>query len=397
MQAVARAAARPRVAAVCRRGYAEPAPAEAPAAPARVPILERLRRREERLKARRGGVLDEAMQGLRGFGETLEAHGQQLVRQNTGTLQVNIGLLCNQTCHHCHVEAGPARVVENMDRNTVDALLRLIDASGDTVHTVDITGGAPELNKNFRHLVKEARRRGLKVIDRCNLTVLHEPGQEDTAEFLAEQACEVVASMPCYSPDNVDAQRGDGVFDKSISSLQRLNEVGFAKEGTGLDLHLVYNPLGAFLPPPQQQLEAVYKEKLRETFGIEFSSLFCITNLPVKRFADDLAKEGKLADYMKLLVDSYNPSTVENLMCLNHISVRWDGTVYDCDFNQQLAMPISVLGAETPVAEPSCGGSLTIWDLKTLNDLRGARIGIGAHCYGCTAGSGSSCGGTLEA
>lgn len=355
-------------------------------------ILERLRKREERLKGRRDGVLTTAMEGLTDFEDRLAQDGHNsLRRQDTGTVQVNIGLLCNQTCRHCHVEAGPARVLENMDRATVDRVLELIDATGKSVHTVDITGGAPEMNKNFKYLVQEVRKRDIKVIDRCNLTVLHEPDQEGTAEFLAENGVEVVASMPCYSVDNVDAQRGEGVFDKSIASLQKLNSIGYGIEGSGLNLHLVYNPGGPFLPGPQEELEASYKEKLLDVFGIRFNSLFCITNLPVKRFADDLAKEGKLSDYMKLLVDSYNVGTVEGLMCLNHVSVRWDGALFDCDFNQQLDMSIGIEGAETP----SSTDLPTLWKVPSFNALRGAKVITGPHCYGCTAGSGSSCGGTV--
>jgi len=355
-------------------------------------ILERLRKREERLKERRGNVLTSAMaeKGLIGFDARVAQDGHRLRRQETSTVQVNIGLLCNQVCTHCHVEAGPSRVVENMDRATVDRVIALIDATGKSVQTVDITGGAPEMNKNFRYLVQEVRSRGIKVIDRCNLTVLHEKDQDGTAEFLAENGVEVVASMPCYSADNVDAQRGDGVFDKSISSLQKLNSVGYGIEGSGLNIHLVYNPGGPFLPGPQKELEAAYKVKLMEVFGISFNSLFCITNLPVKRFADDLKKEGKLSDYMKLLVDAYNPATVEGLMCLNHVSVRWDGVLFDCDFNQQLDMSIGVEGAaEAPTDRP------TLWNVETLNSLRGATVVTGPHCYGCTAGSGSSCGGEV--
>jgi len=355
-------------------------------------ILTRLRKREERLKERRGNVLTTAMdaKGLTGFDAMLAQDGHRLYRQETSTVQVNIGLLCNQVCTHCHVEAGPSRVVENMTRATVDRVIALIDATGNSVQTVDITGGAPEMNKNFRYLVQEVRSRGIKVIDRCNLTVLHEPNQEGIAEFLAENGVEVVASMPCSSADNVHAQRDVGVFDNSISSLQKLNSVGYGVEGSGLSLHLVYNPGGPFLPGPQQELEASYKEKLMEVFGISFNSLFCITNLPVKRFADDLAKENKLTDYMKLLVDAYNVATVESLMCLNHVSVKWDGTLYDCDFNQQLDMSIGVEGAvEAPTDRP------TLWNVQDLNSLRGANIMTGPHCYGCTAGSGSSCGGEV--
>eukprot|EP01063_Lacrimia_lanifica_P027097 TRINITY_DN3755_c0_g2_i2.p2 TRINITY_DN3755_c0_g2~~TRINITY_DN3755_c0_g2_i2.p2 ORF type:complete len:379 (+),score=163.39 TRINITY_DN3755_c0_g2_i2:64-1200(+) len=353
-------------------------------------VLQRLERREERLRLKREKQLMEAQAGLPSFAEKITAEGMDglMARVGTRTVQINIGLLCNQTCTHCHVEAGPARILENMDAKMVDRLLELIRGC-DTAEVVDITGGAPEMNKEFRRLVREVRQMGLKVIDRCNLTVLSLEGQEDLAQFLADQGVEVVASMPCYSPDNVDAQRGDGVFDKSIEGLQKLNAAGYGDPDTGLTLNLVYNPGGPFLPPPQASLEAAYKEKLLETFGIRFTSLFTITNLPVKRFADDLRKSGQLSDYMHTLVNSFNAATVEGLMCRDTVSISWKGDVHDCDFNQQLAMPLASDAHCTDVAPT------TVWNIKSFNSLVGKRIGLGAHCYGCTAGSGSSCGGAL--
>eukprot|EP01064_Diplonema_japonicum_P028600 TRINITY_DN441_c0_g3_i1.p1 TRINITY_DN441_c0_g3~~TRINITY_DN441_c0_g3_i1.p1 ORF type:complete len:401 (+),score=81.76 TRINITY_DN441_c0_g3_i1:75-1205(+) len=356
-------------------------------------ILERLRNREERMRAKREKVLLNAQGDLPGFDKTLKKHGLlgMMQRIDTKTLQVNIGLLCNQSCTHCHVESSPARVLENMDERVIDRLVELLKAT-DTITTLDITGGAPEMNPFFRKLVTSARAAGVEtIIDRCNLTVLSLDGQEDTAEFLAANKVMVIASMPCYSHDNVDAQRGDGVFDLSIDGLKKLNSVGYGKEGTGLTLNLVYNPLGPFLPPKQEVLEVAYKEKLLEVFGIHFTSLFTITNLPVKRFADDLKKEGKLAGYMSLLVSSFNPSTVASLMCRDTVSIKWDGDVHDCDFNQQLQLPLGRHAGDTSPLQ-----RVSIWDIANFNEITGRQIGMGPHCYGCTAGSGSSCGGALE-
>lgn len=304
-----------------------------------------------------------------------------LQRARVTTLQINVGKRCNQACHHCHVEAGPKRT-EMMTTETVDQLVRLIDATP-TLELVDITGGAPELNPNFRRLVIEARKRQLQVIDRCNLTILYEPGQEDLAEFLADQRVAVTASMPCYSAKNVDAQRGHGVFDKSIAALQRLNALGYGVANSDLALDLVYNPVGPFLPPDQAKLEADYKRELRSAFGIEFNRLLTITNMPISRFAHALERAGQRAEYMGLLVNHFNPATIEGLMCRSLISVGYDGQVYDCDFNQML---------ETAAPGPH----KTIWDIESLNAFDGNDIATAAHCYGCTAGAGSSCGGALN-
>lgn len=311
------------------------------------------------------------------FKEKLDQHNLNIQRDHIRTLQVNIGKKCNQACHHCHVEAGPKRP-ENMTAQTVDHLLKLLQNAPD-IELVDITGGAPELNPNFRHFVTEIRRMGKQVIDRCNLTVFFEPGQLDTPEFLAEQGIDVVASLPCYSSDNVDAQRGRGVFGKSIKALNILNGLGYGKQGSGLNLNLVYNPVGEHLPPDQETLKAEYKIRLKQDFDIEFNDLYTITNMPIKRYLHQLERDGKLEDYMALLIDNFNIPAAENVMCTEIISIGWDGQIYDCDFNQMLEMPVN-------------WKRKSIFDIKEFNDLRGG-IAFGQHCYGCTAGAGSSCGG----
>lgn len=316
------------------------------------------------------------------FSAKLKSCQMSLSRTQLSTVQINIGKLCNQACLHCHVDAGPNKLRENMAEATVDRLIGLLEKSP-SVKTVDITGGAPELNPYFRKLVTACRQLGLRVIDRCNLTVLFEPGQEDTVAFLAANSVEVVASLPCYSSDNVEAQRGDGVFDKSIRGLQWLNEVGYGREGSGLILNLVYNPNGAFLPPAQETLREDYKVVLRRDFGIEFNDLYTITNMPIKRFLFDLKRSGKYEGYMSLLEGHFNPEAVAGLMCRSYVSISWDGKLYDCDFNQMLAMPIAK--TEFP----------TLWDLSSFADLDAGPIAVGNHCYGCTAGAGSSCGGSL--
>jgi radical SAM/Cys-rich protein len=320
------------------------------------------------------------------FEGTLAAHGLgPLVRGPTTTLQVNVGKRCNQACHHCHVEAGPQRR-EMMTYEVAKRVLTLL-ARSSGVELLDLTGGAPELNPNFRWLIREARRLGRRVIDRCNLTVLLEPGMEDLPDFLAAHLVEVVASLPCYGPANVDRQRGHGVFEKSIVAIRRLNALGFGRPGTSLRLDLVYNPVGAFLPPPQAELEARYREELRGRFGIEFHRLLTLTNMPINRFAAALAREGQHAAYMSLLVNHFNRATVAALMCRSLVSVGFDGRLYDCDFNQMLELP---LGA-------GCGGGpRTAWDLSSLDGLTGHPIATGRHCFGCTAGAGSSCGGALQ-
>ncbi|RMF21573.1 MAG: radical SAM/Cys-rich domain protein, partial [Deltaproteobacteria bacterium] len=254
------------------------------------------------------------------------------------TVQINVGRLCNQACHHCHVDAGPGRR-ERMQRSTAECIVSLVEASP-SVTTVDITGGAPELNDNFRYLVESARRLGRRVIDRCNLTVLFEPGMEWLAPFLAEHQVEVVCSLPCYTADNVDRQRGSGVFDKSIAALRLLNRLGYGRPGSPLALDLVYNPLGPSLPPPQPDLEQRYREELDRAFGITFRRLLTITNMPIKRFALQLKRDGSYEAYMGLLVNHFNRATVDGLMCRSLVSVGWDGRLYDCDFNQMLDIPI---------------------------------------------------------
>jgi radical SAM/Cys-rich protein len=303
-----------------------------------------------------------------------------LARAETSTLQVNVGKRCDLACHHCHVEAGPRRT-ETMSEATAARVIELL-AANPGVGTLDITGGAPELNDHFRALVREARALGREVIDRCNLTVLFEPGQEDTAEFLAAHGVKVVASLPCYTRENVDAQRGRRVFERSVAALRRLNELGYAQPGTGLALDLVYNPLGPSLPPAQAQLEVDYRRELRESFGIEFDRLATITNMPIARFAHALERDGRAAEYMALLVNHFNSDTLPALMCRTLVSVGWDGAVYDCDFNQMLELSFGA-------------GPRTIWELDDLGELAGAPITTAPHCFGCTAGSGSSCGGAL--
>jgi len=304
-----------------------------------------------------------------------------LRRGNLEVLQANITLTCNQSCFHCHVASSPKRK-EAMTHETFELLLVTLDRHP-SIHTLDITGGAPELHPEFRWLVKEARSRGITVIDRCNLTILSEPGQEDTAEFLAQHQVKVVASLPCYSAENVNAQRGDGVFDASIVGLQKLNALGYGHEDSGLVLDLVYNPLGASLPPPQPALEKAYKEQLKEHFGIVFNDLYTLTNMPIQRFGSTLISKGTFDEYMTLLKANFNSATLPGLMCLNTLSVDYLGQVHDCDFNQQLKLPLG--DAKEPVY------------LKELldADLSGFPIRIADHCYGCTAGQGSSCGGAL--
>ena len=301
-------------------------------------------------------------------------------RQATATLQVNLGYRCNQSCVHCHVNAGPNRT-EMMDAETMALIPQVLAARG--IGTLDLTGGAPELHTGFRDLVRAARALGVKVIDRCNLTILFEPGQEGLAAFLAEHEVEVVASLPCYSMDNVDRQRGKGVFDKSIAGLQRLNALGYGREGSGRVLNLVYNPQGAVLPPPQPALEADYKRELGAHFGIVFNSLYALANMPIQRFGSMLISKGQFNGYIRLLKDNHRDANLAQVMCRSLISVDWLGRLYDCDFNQQLDLPMG-------------GGERHLRDLLHA-DADGAPIRVAEHCYGCTAGNGSSCGGALGA
>lgn len=314
------------------------------------------------------------------FARVLESNNLKLNRKRTEILQVNIGRRCNQACHHCHVESSPLRT-ENMEAPTVARLVELLGNSK-AIHTVDITGGAPEMNPNFREFVASVRAMGKTVIDRCNLTILFENGQEDTAQFLRDQSVHIVASLPCYSKENVEKQRGGGVFSKSVEALKILNRLGYGKVGSGLNLDLVYNPTGPFLPPSQEKLETDYKRELRELFDIEFNRLFTITNMPIKRFLHDLERSGKLDSYMELLANHFNPHAAEGIMCRNLVSVAWNGDLFDCDFNQMLEMP---LGA----------GRRTIWNIESLEELNDKPIKFANHCFGCTAGAGSSCGGSL--
>ena len=311
------------------------------------------------------------------FARTLSSQGLQLRRATPTWLQVNVGKHCNQVCRHCHVDAGPTRT-ERMGAVTADRVLWLLERNPE-LRLLDLTGGAPELNPHFRRLVTGARALGRDVIDRCNLTVLFEPGQEDTARFLADNDVQVVASLPCYSIANVDNQRGGGVFARSIAALQILNELGY---GTRHELTLVYNPGGAFLPPDQLGLERDYKTRMWDDFGVTFSSLSTITNMPIARFASDLSRQGRHEEYMELLVSAFNPATLDGLMCRHLLSVGWDGAVYDCDFNQMLELDVP-------------GGRVSLFDLEDLGAWKGRPIRVDDHCFGCTAGAGSSCGGAL--
>lgn len=302
-------------------------------------------------------------------------------RARLDTLQVNLGYQCNQSCLHCHVNAGPNRT-EMMQADMLALIPQVLSARGIT--TLDLTGGAPELNTGFRALVQSARALGVRVIDRCNLTILFEPGQEDLAEFLASQQVEIVASLPCYSSDNVDRQRGDGVFDKSIAALQKLNALGYGVEGSGLVLNLVYNPQGPALPPNQQTLQTDYKRELLSHFGVVFNALFALTNMPIQRFGSTLVSKGTFDTYMDLLKGSFQQGNLEGVMCRSMVSVDWQGWLSDCDFNQQLGLPLGTTGVQRHLRDL----------LKTGLDEQAIRVA--GHCYGCTAGQGSSCGGVVS-
>jgi len=304
-------------------------------------------------------------------------------RGKLDTLQVNVGYRCNQSCFHCHVNAGPNRT-EEMSAQVADVVLDFVKRR--RIATLDITGGAPELNANFRHLVTEARKLGTKVMDRCNLTILEQPGQEDLAEFLCEHRVEVVASMPCYLQDNVERQRGKGVFDGSIRGLKKLNALGFGRDPR-LTLNLVYNPQGPALPPPQASLEADYKRVLGENYGIVFNKLFVLANMPIQRFGTMLVNKGEFDGYLQLLQDAHLDANLDSVMCRNLISVDWRGFVYDCDFNQMLDLPLTRGVRERERVHLS--------ELLDEN-IAGNPIRTAGHCYGCTAGQGSSCGGALK-
>ena len=302
-----------------------------------------------------------------------------LRRTRLETLQVNLGYKCNQSCLHCHVNAGPTRT-EMMSRDTLADVLVFLEVS--KVRTVDITGGAPEMHPHFRELVVRAREIGLQVIDRCNLTILEEPGHEDLAAFLATQGVEIIASLPCYTEELVDRQRGQGVYEKSIHALQRLNALGYGK--SGLVLNLVYNPQGPSLPPPQESLEADYKRILGEKFGVVFDRLFTLANMPIQRFGSTLISKGQFNEYMVLLHRSHRDENLDSVMCRTLLSVDWQGDVYDCDFNQLLELPLGFEGKKRVQRSELLG-----------RDLSGNPIAVRDHCYGCTAGQGSSCGGAL--
>lgn len=310
------------------------------------------------------------------FRELLHAQGRSELRANgIRVLQVNLGKLCNQTCRHCHVDAGPDRR-EIMSRQTAQQCLDVLRQTA--IPTLDLTGGAPEMNPNFRWFVEEARRLDRHVIDRCNLTILLANGYTDLPEFLAENAVEVVASLPCYLEENTDRQRGDGVYVKSIAALKRLNELGYGRPGTGLILTLVFNPGGPSLPPRQDALEETYRRELRSRHGIEFSRLYVITNMPISRFLDDLVQSDRHDEYMQRLIDAFNPLAVDEVMCRTMLSVDWTGRLYDCDFNQMLDLPVTD-GVPRHVSEFH----------ESL--LENRAIATGRHCFGCTAGAGSSC------
>ena len=304
-------------------------------------------------------------------------------RAKLETLQVNLGYKCNLSCMHCHVNAGPSRT-EAMDKETIDLILEYIDQN--TITSLDLTGGAPEMNPHFRYIVSEARKRGVEVIDRCNLTILLEPGYETLAQFLVEQQVTITASLPCYEEENVEKQRGKGVYAESIEALQMLNSFGYGID-KNLPLNLVFNPMGTDLPPPQQQLELDYKQQLQSQFGIEFNQLYTITNMPISRFGSVLMAHGEFDNYMDLLKDNFSVDNLSTVMCRNLISVDWQGFVYDCDFNQMLDMPL--------VAGGSISKKTHLSDLLQT-DISGNEVQIGDHCFGCTAGQGSSCSGALN-
>ena len=323
---------------------------------------------------------DRSESALPTFEQALSERGLTPLRATSvDVLQVNLGKLCNQTCRHCHVDAGPDRR-EIMSRKTVDHCLDVLRQSD--IPTIDITGGAPELNPHFRYLVGEARKLGRRVIDRSNLTILLAPRHEDLPEFLAEHGVEIVASLPCYLEANCDRQRGEGVFQNSIEALRRLNALGYGVRDNGLSLTLVYNPVGPSLPPKQNELEADYRRELAARYGIQFTRLYTITNMPISRFLDDLLRSGQYESYLQKLVNAFNPATVEGLMCRTTLSVDWQGRLFDCDFNQMLELGVA----------PGLPRHIRDFDPR---QLAARRIITGRHCFGCMAGAGSSCQGTI--
>ncbi len=318
---------------------------------------------------------------MRPFVEKLHLTGGTLNRRAVDVLQVNMGRYCNLACIHCHVESGPTRK-EMMSRDSVEAVLSFLSRT--EIPTLDVTGGAPELHPDFDYLVAAARRLGRHVMDRCNLTVVFEPGKENLPEFFKDHGIELVCSLPCYSEENVDKQRGKGTFDASIRALQLLNQIGYGQPESGLILNLVYNPVEPHLPPPQEKLEQDYRRILREQFGIVFNHLFCLSNMPITRYATHLKLRGEYERYVELLETNFNAATLGQVMCRNLISVGWDGMIYDCDFNQMLDLPMT----------DDDGKALNILSLS-IDQVLNRSIRVGNHCYACTAGAGSSCGGAL--
>jgi len=315
------------------------------------------------------------------FAEKIRQNGDSFRKRKVAVLQINMGKYCNQACLHCHVEAGPARK-EMMTLETVESVLRFLEKSD--INKVDITGGAPELNPHFDSLVERCVQLGRHVMDRCNLTVIFEPGKGYLPNFFQKHRVELICSLPCYTEENVDQQRGKGTFDQSIRALQLLNRLGYGITDTGLELQLVYNPVGAYLPPPQDRLERDYRKILKEEYGIVFNHLYCLTNMPITRFETFLKLRNEYHQYVELIESAFNPATLDKVMCRDLLSVGWEGSIYDCDFNQMLELPM----------RNQQGKPLMIWDLGA-NGLEDQSIIVGNHCYACTAGAGSSCGGSL--
>lgn len=315
------------------------------------------------------------------FAEKIRQNGDSFRKRKVDVLQINMGKYCNQACLHCHVEAGPARK-EMMTLETVESVLRFLEKSD--IKKVDITGGAPELNPHFDTLVERCVQLGRHVMDRCNLTVIFEPGKGYLPDFFQKNRVELICSLPCYTEENVDQQRGKGTFDQSIRALQLLNRLGYGVTDTGLELQLVYNPVGAHLPPPQDRLERDYRKILKEEYGIVFNHLYCLTNMPITRFEKFLKLRNEYHQYVELIESAFNPATLDKVMCRDLLSVGWEGSIYDCDFNQMLELPM----------RNQQGNPLMIWDLGA-NGLEDQSIIVGNHCYACTAGAGSSCGGSL--
>ncbi|MFN0054267.1 MAG: arsenosugar biosynthesis radical SAM (seleno)protein ArsS [Planctomycetales bacterium] len=341
-----------------------------------MPTLTLLRQGHPLASGRRQVELLEGNAAISPFGKGLAEHGLAPLRGiGVEILQVNVGRVCNQTCRHCHVDAGPDRR-ESMSQQTLQACLDVLARTA--IPVVDITGGAPEMNPHFRWFVAEVRRLGRRVIDRCNLTILMPPGHDDLPEFLAAQQVEIIASLPCYLEQNVDAQRGDGVFRRSLAALRQLNNLGYGQPDSPLALHLVYNPVGPALPPAQQKLEEAYHRELQARYGVVFHRLYTITNMPISRFLDDLLQQGQYEAYMETLIAAFNPAAVAGVMCRTTLSVDWEGRLYDCDFNQILDLPLL----------PQLPQTIFEFDLERL---AGRPIVTGRHCYGCTAGAGSSC------